>query len=357
MATEWYYSKNGSKHGPVAGAELEALAVAGKLLPTDLVWKDGFASWQPAAKVEGLFPATPSFVTWVIVSVVVAAVVLVAIGFGISSAFSSNKPAPDVSDSGNTSGSSSNADVELGNARAEAKAARTAQAKAEAELMKTKAAAEAARIAQAKAEADLLNAKAESEAARIAQAKAEAELEKARSNTPNSPDSTPAKKEELGNAATRLQGLREFAKKSFPGATHVVDGMSRSAFLKKYPSAKEELSESRPAAKYREYWCDFHRYGFLDDRLIFVSHTFPRSQAALDREVSDAEKALGIPTTKAISKQETMDGVTLKYAWILDEAGFTVMYIAIHEDQLGLGLIKSIGNIAGMKRFQGRLGK
>jgi serine/threonine protein kinase len=55
VATQWYYSRNGSNHGPVAGAELRALAVAGKLLPTDLVWKEGMALWQPASKVKGLF--------------------------------------------------------------------------------------------------------------------------------------------------------------------------------------------------------------------------------------------------------------------------------------------------------------
>ena len=55
MANQWYYSKNGNQCGPVAAAELKALAVAGKLLPTDLVWKDGMASWQPAGKVKGLF--------------------------------------------------------------------------------------------------------------------------------------------------------------------------------------------------------------------------------------------------------------------------------------------------------------
>src|SRR5262245_37150544 len=59
MATDWYYSKNGSKYGPVASAELKALARAGKLMPTDLVWKEGVSSWKPAANVKGLFAAAP----------------------------------------------------------------------------------------------------------------------------------------------------------------------------------------------------------------------------------------------------------------------------------------------------------
>jgi hypothetical protein len=59
MATDWYYSKNGSKHGPVKSAELKALASTGKLLPTDLVRTEGVSSWKPADKVKGLFPAIP----------------------------------------------------------------------------------------------------------------------------------------------------------------------------------------------------------------------------------------------------------------------------------------------------------
>jgi hypothetical protein len=57
MATEWYYSKNGSQHGPIAEAGLKALAGAGKLLPTDFVWKEGMQGWKPASAVKGLFAA------------------------------------------------------------------------------------------------------------------------------------------------------------------------------------------------------------------------------------------------------------------------------------------------------------
>jgi hypothetical protein len=59
MATDWYYSNSGRKRGPVTSSQLKALARTGKLLPTDLVWKDGMSSWQPASKVKGLFPTAP----------------------------------------------------------------------------------------------------------------------------------------------------------------------------------------------------------------------------------------------------------------------------------------------------------
>ena len=62
MAEQWFYSVAGTKQGAVSSKELVALARSGKLCPTDLVWKDGMAEWQPAGKVKGLFPATPAAV-------------------------------------------------------------------------------------------------------------------------------------------------------------------------------------------------------------------------------------------------------------------------------------------------------
>jgi hypothetical protein len=55
MAREWYYMKNGDTHGPITGTKLKVLALAGRLLPTDLVWKEGMSGFKPARKVQGLF--------------------------------------------------------------------------------------------------------------------------------------------------------------------------------------------------------------------------------------------------------------------------------------------------------------
>jgi len=55
MAAEWHYTKEGQKCGPVSAAELKALAQAGKLTPTDMVWKAGMAEWKVASGVKGLF--------------------------------------------------------------------------------------------------------------------------------------------------------------------------------------------------------------------------------------------------------------------------------------------------------------
>jgi hypothetical protein len=54
MADEWFYTRNGERHGPVPLAKVKALADEGWLLPTDLVWRPGMADWRPASSVRGL---------------------------------------------------------------------------------------------------------------------------------------------------------------------------------------------------------------------------------------------------------------------------------------------------------------
>ena len=54
---QWYYSRNGTRFGPLSARELKDVADAGVLGRDDFVWKAGLASWVPAARVKGLFPA------------------------------------------------------------------------------------------------------------------------------------------------------------------------------------------------------------------------------------------------------------------------------------------------------------
>jgi hypothetical protein len=54
---EWYYAQGDKQQGPVSPAEVKSLADAGKLLPDDLVWREGMEEWIPARKVKGLFDA------------------------------------------------------------------------------------------------------------------------------------------------------------------------------------------------------------------------------------------------------------------------------------------------------------
>lgn len=55
----WYYARGGVQFGPFRTRQLKELAAIGELLPTDMIWKEGLASWVPAGKTQNLFP-TPS---------------------------------------------------------------------------------------------------------------------------------------------------------------------------------------------------------------------------------------------------------------------------------------------------------
>lgn len=55
MAAVWFYVKNGARLGPITAADLKKLADDGSILPADMVWKEGMASWEPARSVKGLF--------------------------------------------------------------------------------------------------------------------------------------------------------------------------------------------------------------------------------------------------------------------------------------------------------------
>jgi TM2 domain-containing membrane protein YozV len=53
---EWHYAIGGVQQGPVSWEELCALAQAGRLGPTDLVWKRGIIGWVAASLVPDLIP-------------------------------------------------------------------------------------------------------------------------------------------------------------------------------------------------------------------------------------------------------------------------------------------------------------
>ena len=57
MASNWHYARDGQRFGPFSSAQLQQLAAAKRLLPTDTVWREGMQGWQPAASIKGLFPA------------------------------------------------------------------------------------------------------------------------------------------------------------------------------------------------------------------------------------------------------------------------------------------------------------
>ncbi len=56
MADRWYYAHENAKMGPFSGRQMVDLAVAGQILRTDTVWKEGVEKGVLAQKVQHLFP-------------------------------------------------------------------------------------------------------------------------------------------------------------------------------------------------------------------------------------------------------------------------------------------------------------
>ena len=52
----WYYARGDVEKGPVTGAQIKALAGAGKIRQDDFVWKEGMDTWVPAGELKELFP-------------------------------------------------------------------------------------------------------------------------------------------------------------------------------------------------------------------------------------------------------------------------------------------------------------
>jgi GYF domain 2 len=48
----WYVGRDGKQYGPVGDPEFWAMLASGQVLPTDLVWRDGFPEWKPALELQ-----------------------------------------------------------------------------------------------------------------------------------------------------------------------------------------------------------------------------------------------------------------------------------------------------------------
>jgi hypothetical protein len=58
MADQWYYAVDGVRQGPCSARELRQRAAAGRILPTDMIWKEGVVEGALAKNVKNLLPAT-----------------------------------------------------------------------------------------------------------------------------------------------------------------------------------------------------------------------------------------------------------------------------------------------------------
>lgn len=58
MSEQWYMTRDGkTRFGPYTEEQLREWAATGRLLPTDMVWREGMDQWKTASSVSGLsFP-------------------------------------------------------------------------------------------------------------------------------------------------------------------------------------------------------------------------------------------------------------------------------------------------------------
>lgn len=59
---QWYWKKNGIKHGTVTTLQLKGMAERGKLKPNDLIWCKGLPKWTLASEANGLDFGSPDTV-------------------------------------------------------------------------------------------------------------------------------------------------------------------------------------------------------------------------------------------------------------------------------------------------------
>jgi hypothetical protein len=56
---QYYYAHDGGEFGPFSAAGMRAEAEAGRILPTDTIWKEGTSARVAAAKVKDLYASRP----------------------------------------------------------------------------------------------------------------------------------------------------------------------------------------------------------------------------------------------------------------------------------------------------------
>jgi uncharacterized RDD family membrane protein YckC len=56
MAGNWFVGRNGTQDGPYSWPQLQQFVEQGRLIATDLVWREGMPDWVAASAIKGLFP-------------------------------------------------------------------------------------------------------------------------------------------------------------------------------------------------------------------------------------------------------------------------------------------------------------
>lgn len=56
---EWFFSRDGANYGPYTHSQLGEFAIEGRIVPSDLVWKQGMKEWVEAGTLDLLFADPP----------------------------------------------------------------------------------------------------------------------------------------------------------------------------------------------------------------------------------------------------------------------------------------------------------
>lgn len=54
---QWYSGRDGQQYGPFEEAQMKSMVADGRVLSSDLVWREGMPQWVPASNVPELFPS------------------------------------------------------------------------------------------------------------------------------------------------------------------------------------------------------------------------------------------------------------------------------------------------------------
>lgn len=60
MTNGWYYAHDGERRGPFTGRQLRILALSGRILRTDSVYREGIEAGVEASEVKNLFAIVPT---------------------------------------------------------------------------------------------------------------------------------------------------------------------------------------------------------------------------------------------------------------------------------------------------------
>lgn len=143
-----------------------------------------------------------------------------------------------------------------------------------------------------------------------------------------------------GNARTKEQ--IDYAKNV---DKEISDGITRVAFLKKYPKAK--LVTSNPDG-FREYevlgYPNYDLYAFFNDSILAKIHHLVGVRARNEKLVNQLVENLGTPDSDTLSDDDKQRGKEFVKRWRIPEANVSIHCYIIRRDDVGLAFGREVFN-------------